>query len=111
MILLWMMVKNFIELKLKQQSQSTGITFGDRVIFDLTTRSDCGYTNNYNHVHWFALFCPKFNKIAWIRRIDVPSKKTLYYSDFKHFQLPVNNNLKDLIIENDEDDNQECLFD
>ncbi len=95
-----------------RKSEPTGITFDDRVVFDLTTKSNCGNTNRYNHVHWFALFCPRFNKIAWIKKENVDSKKTLYRTDFEHLQLPVNDKLKDLTIVNEEDDNdnQECLF-
>ena len=78
-----------------RRSNSSGLQFEDRVIFDLTSTTSCGNVNNYQYVHWFALFCPKWKKIAWLKREDAKSKKMMYISDFNknYYQLPINNRI------------------
>ena len=95
-----------------RKSSSTGTMFNDRIVFKSQFKTNCGYKKKYEFVDWFVCYCSKWNKIAWIKQENMNGDITIYKKDFEHFQLPVNNKLKDLIIENNEnDDNQECLFD
>ena len=84
-------------------SRSNGRLVVESQQFDLTTRSNKGYTNSYDHIHWFALFCPRLDKIGWIKKMDVESGRIIYKKtkctipkeDFKNMQLPDNPFLED----------------
>ena len=51
--------------------------FTDRIKFNLSRRNST--IGIYDYIHYFALVCPKFNKIAWIKydSIKNTSKKTI----------------------------------
>ena len=76
-----------------RRSKITGKQFNDRVRFNLYRRNNSG-NSIYGYVDYFALFCPKFNKIAWITREEMfgSGKKTIKYSEFDLYKLPQNNN-------------------
>ena len=95
------------------KSRTDGKKFTDRIKFNLTRRNSI--IGIYDYIHYFALVCPKFNKIAWIKYdlIKNTTKKTIYYREFDILQLPVNHKLLNGTlnnISNDIQDNQINLF-
>ena len=93
-------------------SKTTGKADNNKVNFSLTSQTGSGYINKYNHIEWVALFAPRFQKVAWIKKKDIGSKKVLYEKDFEHLQLPENEKLKYLTeISEEFDDKQVNLFD
>ena len=88
------------------KSRTDGKKFTDRVSFNIQKRNSKNTT--YDYVHYFALVCLKFDKIAWIRYDELKhkTKKTIRYKDFDlMYELPTNKRL--LKIEPVEDNTYE----
>ena len=98
--------------RVEVKTSDYGRGFEDRAVFNLSRRNT--KITKYYYVDYFALVCPKLNKIAWIKTNEYQgrSRITIKDTEFKHFLLPENTILLKMKL-NDSNiiDKQTYLFD